>query len=314
MRKSKFSETQIVGILKGAESWAPVADLLRKYGVSKATFFKWPSKYRWASMSDVKRLRELEAENEKLKRMYADLALEDAAIKDVLNRSYKAVCEATNRRGASARLSARCSERVAWRGSRMAYYQPPVPASRRDAAVIGPDGRGDALSAVGLLKALRPPAGGRAALEPQPRASGVLRAAIECTLAYDASGAAADPSTAHGPAGAESNLGARFMTETLYDGRRIRLLTIIDEGNREGLEIVMGVSLPSRRVVRALNELVAVHGGRRRCGSTTGRSLRRSLSSTGAPSTAWRRTTSSPANPTRTRTSSASIGATGPRC
>ena len=72
MRKSKFSETQIVGILKDAESGVPVADLLRKYG--------------GASVSDVKRLRELETENAKLKRMYADLALENAAIKDVLNR------------------------------------------------------------------------------------------------------------------------------------------------------------------------------------------------------------------------------------
>ena len=51
-----------------------------------------------------------------------------------------------------------------------------------------------------------------------------------------------------------------FMTETLYDSRRVRLLTVIDEGNREGLEIAMGVSLPSRRVVRVLNELVALHG------------------------------------------------------
>ena len=84
MRKSKFSETQIVGILKDAESGVP--DLLRKYGVSKATFFKWRSKYGGATVSDVKRLRELEAENAKLKRMYADLALENAAIKDVLNR------------------------------------------------------------------------------------------------------------------------------------------------------------------------------------------------------------------------------------
>ncbi len=52
MRKSKFSETQIVGILKDAESGVPVADLLRKYGVSKATFFKWRSKYGGASVSD----------------------------------------------------------------------------------------------------------------------------------------------------------------------------------------------------------------------------------------------------------------------
>jgi putative transposase len=86
MRKSKFSETQIVAILRDAESGVPVADLLRKHGVSKATFFKWRSKYGGASVSEVKRLRELEAENAKLKRMYADLALENAAIKDVLIR------------------------------------------------------------------------------------------------------------------------------------------------------------------------------------------------------------------------------------
>ena len=87
MRKSRFSETQIVEMLKDAESGVPVADLLRKHGVSKATFFKWRSKYGGATVSDVKRLRELEAENAKLKRMYADLALENAAIKDVLNRT-----------------------------------------------------------------------------------------------------------------------------------------------------------------------------------------------------------------------------------
>jgi putative transposase len=86
MRKSQFSGTQIVGILKDAESGVPVADLVRKYGASKATFFKWRSKYGGATVTDVKRLRELEAENAKLKRMYADLALENAAIKDVLNR------------------------------------------------------------------------------------------------------------------------------------------------------------------------------------------------------------------------------------
>ena len=57
MRKSKFSERQIVGILKDAESGVPVTDLIRKYGVSKATFFKWRSKYGGASVSDVKRLK-----------------------------------------------------------------------------------------------------------------------------------------------------------------------------------------------------------------------------------------------------------------
>ena len=86
MRKSKFSETQIVGILQEAEAGVAVNDLLRTHGISRATFFKWRSKYGGASVSDVTRLRELEAENAKLKRMYADLALENAAIKDVLAR------------------------------------------------------------------------------------------------------------------------------------------------------------------------------------------------------------------------------------
>ena len=86
MRKSKFSETQIVGILQEAEAGVAVNDLLRTHGISRATFFKWRRKYGGASVSDVTRLRELDAENAKLKRMYADLALENAAIKDVLAR------------------------------------------------------------------------------------------------------------------------------------------------------------------------------------------------------------------------------------
>ena len=73
MRKSKFSETQIVGILQEAEAGVAVNDLLRTHGISRATFFKWRSKYGGASVSDVTRLRELDAENAKLKRMYADL-------------------------------------------------------------------------------------------------------------------------------------------------------------------------------------------------------------------------------------------------
>lgn len=86
MKRSKFSEQQIVGILKQAEAGVPVKELCRKIGISDQTFYNWKAKYGGLSVSELKRLRELEAENARLKKMYADLALENEAIKAVLNR------------------------------------------------------------------------------------------------------------------------------------------------------------------------------------------------------------------------------------
>jgi len=86
MRKSKFSESKIVALLKEAEAGRKVSEICREHGISSATFYQWRSKYGGMEASDIKKLKELQEENEKLKRMYADMALENQAIKDLLGK------------------------------------------------------------------------------------------------------------------------------------------------------------------------------------------------------------------------------------
>ena len=86
MKRSRFSETQIVSILKEADTGVKVADLCRKHGISQPTYYNWKSKYGGLSVSELKRIKELEAEHSKLKRMYADLAMENDALKELLEK------------------------------------------------------------------------------------------------------------------------------------------------------------------------------------------------------------------------------------
>ena len=82
----RMTETQIVSILKEAEAGIPSKELCRKYGVASSTFYKWKSKYGGMEASDVKRLKELEEENRRLKQMYADLSLKAQMQEDIIKK------------------------------------------------------------------------------------------------------------------------------------------------------------------------------------------------------------------------------------
>ena len=86
MKQSRFTESQIVGILKESESGIPLEELFRKHGISKGTFYKWRAKYSGMDASALKRLKELEDENRRLKQMYADLSLDHRVLKDIVEK------------------------------------------------------------------------------------------------------------------------------------------------------------------------------------------------------------------------------------
>lgn len=88
MKKSRFTETQIVNALKDYEAGKSVADICRELGINKQTFYNWNKKYSGMESQDLKRLKELEEENRRLKHMYAELAMDHKVLKDVLSKKF----------------------------------------------------------------------------------------------------------------------------------------------------------------------------------------------------------------------------------
>jgi len=86
MKKSRFTETQIIGILKEADAGARVQDLCRKHGISSPTYYKWKSKYGGLDASQLKQIKELETDLAQYKKMYAELAHENYALKDLIEK------------------------------------------------------------------------------------------------------------------------------------------------------------------------------------------------------------------------------------
>ena len=84
MKTTRFTESQMIAVLKQGDAGVPIKDICRQAGISQATYYQWKSKYGGMEASDLKRVKELESENARLKRMFADLALENVAMKDLI--------------------------------------------------------------------------------------------------------------------------------------------------------------------------------------------------------------------------------------
>ena len=86
MRKARFSETQIISVIKSVEAGRTVKDVCREAAISEATYYNWKAKYGGMEASDIKRMKDLEDENRRLKQMFADLSLENRVLKDVIEK------------------------------------------------------------------------------------------------------------------------------------------------------------------------------------------------------------------------------------
>jgi putative transposase len=88
MKRQRYSEEQIIGILKEAEAGVPLADLVRKHGISSASFYAWRKKYGGMEVSDAKKLRALQDENRRLKKLVADLSLDNQLLKEISEKKW----------------------------------------------------------------------------------------------------------------------------------------------------------------------------------------------------------------------------------
>ncbi|UGY20665.1 IS3 family transposase [Bradyrhizobium septentrionale] len=261
MKRSRFSEEQIIGILKEHEAGVSVADLCRKHGVSDASIYKWKAKFGGLEVSEAKRLKTLEDENTRLKRLLADAMLDNAALKDLGGKEM--VTPAAKRKAvAHLRDAFGMSERRACKAIGCCRMTMRYQTTRADDA--------------GLRQRMRAIAHerrrfGYRRLHVRLKREGyvinhkkLFRLYREEKLAVRRRGGrrraigTRAPMTV--PMAPNDRWSLDFVSDQLTDGRRFRILTVVDDCTRECLALVADTSLSGTRVARELDRLMIERG------------------------------------------------------
>ncbi|EBH1949868.1 IS3 family transposase [Salmonella enterica] len=261
MRKARFTEHQIIAVIKSVEAGRTVKDVCREAGISEATYYNWKSRYGGMEASDIKKIKDLEDENRRLKQMFADLSLENRALKDVIEKKplkpafkRELVTHLITTFGLSIRQACRSLNL-----SRTVYHYRPD--TTRDEPVIV------ALQAV----AERYPRYGFPKLFQVLRRQGypwnhkrIHRIYCLLKLNFRRKGKqrlpVRNPSPLATPEALNQSWSVDFMHDALVCGRRFRTFNVVDDFNREALSIEIDLNLPALRVVRVLDRIAANRG------------------------------------------------------
>ncbi|EIX9370734.1 IS3 family transposase [Klebsiella pneumoniae] len=261
MRKARFTEHQIIAVLKSVEAGRTVKDVCREAGISEASYYNWKAKFGGMEASDIKKMKDLEDENRRLKQMFADLSLECRALKDVIGK--KALKPAIKRElvsylTAQFAMSLRQACRILSLSRTVFRYQPDT---QRDEPVIM------ALT----VAAERYPRYGFKKLFQVLRRQGkswnhkrVHRIYCLLKLNFRRKGKqrlpVRNPVPLVTPEAMNQSWSIDFMHDALVCGRRFRTFNVVDDFNREALAIEIDLNIPAQRVVRVLDRIVANRG------------------------------------------------------
>lgn len=263
MPKKRFTEERIAFALRQADAGTSVGEICRKMGVAEATFYRWKKVYAGMGVSEIRRLKPLEEENGKLKRLVADLTLDKTMLRGACCDKSSEARPATGGRAPSAG-GVRCLGKKSLRRRGLRAGLPPIrlPTRSRGRAADADQRAGGSTRALWLPAAARPAPARRLGREPQEGPQAPPR------------GRAVDPhADAAAQAGLPVSLGARtaaggandvwamdFVSDKLFDGRAFRILTVVDAHAREALSTATRTNFRAGQVVEELDRLARLRG------------------------------------------------------